>query len=140
MKYTNYQLINIYNSLDSFSSKKFPQKISYAITKNIFRLQSDVECYDKELSKLFEKYSDKAIKDNDGNPIRNQLGLPVIEPEYSNDFNNELNELLNIEVDVDLYTIDDSLFDYDDKDGLYDALSASDLVKLQRILCVQDAK
>lgn len=135
MKITNFELINIYNQLDSFASKRLPQRISYAITKNLLLLNKDVECYNTELAKLFKKYEDKSLKDDEGQIQYNKFGIPIIQEKFSKEFDNELNELLNIEIEVELYAINDALFDYDDLNDKYDALSPGDMFKLQKILC-----
>lgn len=134
MKLTNFEIINIFNTLDSYATKKLPQKISYAITKNIMLLRGDYECYDKELKKLFEIYDDKMIKDEKGNVKYNQYQIPLIQKEYSEDFDKDLTELLNIKIEIDLYTVDDSVFDYDDSDK-YDCLSPLEIIRLQEIIC-----
>ena len=137
MKITNFTIINIFKTLDRFATKKLPQKISYAITKNIINLRNDCDCYEKELAKLFDRYKDKTIKDENGEPKFNQYHVPIIEAEYSKEFDEDLTELLNIEVEVDFYTIDDSVFNYDDTDK-YDCLSPMEIMQLQDILCKPD--
>lgn len=139
MKLTNFSIINIFQTLDKFTTKRLPQKISYAITKNIIILRNDCDCYEKELAKLFERYKDKTIKDKNGKTKLNQFKVPVIVEEYSQEFDDELTELLNIEVEINLYTIDDSVFDYDDTDK-YDCLSPMEIMQLQDILCKPDKK
>ena len=139
MKLTNFSIINIYMILDRFATKKLPQKISYAITKNIYLLRDDCDCYENELKKLFDSYKDKTIKDENGETKFNQYHVPIIESKYSKEFDESLTELLNIEVEIDLYTIDDSAFNYDDTDK-YDCLSPMEIMQLQDILCKPDKK
>ena len=134
MKLTNFELITMFNTLDGYANKKLPQKISYAITKNIIILRGECECYEKELQKLFSEYDDKAVKDDKGNTKYNQYNIPIIQKEFSEDFDKELSELLNIQLDISLYTVDDSVFDYEDSDR-YDCLTPFDIVKLQDIIC-----
>lgn len=139
MKLTNFELINIYKILDDFATKKLPQKISYAITKNIMILRDDFDCYNTELKKLFERYDDKMIKDDNGKVQYNQYQIPLIKKEYSEEFDKDLTELLNIQIEVNLYSIDDNYFDYDDSDK-YDCLSPLEIIRLQEILCKPDKK
>ncbi len=43
-----------------------------------------------------------------------------------------------MEVDVDLYTIPEEYFDYEDEKNMYDILSAQDILMLRSILCEND--
>ena len=54
-KITNAILISFIKILDGVSKKKMPQKISYAITKNIINLSKEYECYITELEKIFNE-------------------------------------------------------------------------------------
>ena len=134
MKITNFDLVGIGNILEQFGNYKLPQRISYAITKNGMILKKDYSVYEAELKKILNQYSEYMIKDENGNYITGDLGIPLVEPKYKDEFNEVMSELLNIEIDVDFYHIDSSLFEYDDSDK-YDALSPKDIITLQSILC-----
>lgn len=134
MKIQNYALINILNVLGYFASYKLPQKISYAITRNTMILSKEYAVYDAELRKIFKQYDEYIIKDDEGNARLNQSGIPLVEPSVMEEFNNAIAELLNIEIEVELYPVDESVFEYDD-DERYSALSANEIMELQSILC-----
>lgn len=134
MKITNYTMVNVLNALNNFVDKKLPQKISYAITKNIMIFRKEYECYEREFKKLLTKYDKDIEKDVDGNMVQNKDGIPVVNGEASKDFYNELNELLRIELDVNIYQIPSDVFDYEDSER-YDAMSASEIIQLQSIMC-----
>lgn len=134
MKITNYTMVNVLNALNNFGDKKLPQKISYAITKNIMIFRKEYECYEREFKKLLAKYDKDIEKDVDGNIVQNKDGIPVVNGEASKDFYNELNELLRIELDVNIYQIPSDVFDYEDSER-YDAMSASEIIQLQSIMC-----
>lgn len=134
MRIKNVDLIRIFHILEEYSNKRMPQKISFAITKNIISLGNDVECYSESLNKIFEKYADFFVKDESGNIKYNEQGIPIVDENHIFDYGNEIGELLNIEIDVNLYEIDISVFDYEDGEK-YDSLSAADIIKLQNILC-----
>lgn len=136
MKVRNIDLIGIVRTLEEYSGKKLPQKISFAITKNLIGLNKDVECYSKTLEKILDKYKDYIVKDEKGETINNENGLPLVDKDHIIDYGNELSELLNIEIDINIYKVDISVFDYNDSDK-YDSLSAVDIIKLQSILCDQ---
>lgn len=134
MKMTNYTMVNVLNTLNSFGNKKLPQKISYAITRNIMIFRKEYEFYEREFKKLLVKYDKDIEKDVDGNMVHNKDGVPVVNGEASKDFYNELNELLMIELDISIYQISPEVFDYEDSER-YDAMSASEIIQLQSIIC-----
>lgn len=134
MKITNLVLVNIMNTLQDYSKKKLPQKISYAIMRNLMKISSEYEVYDKQLKKIFEDYSDYLIKDEKGNVKISQSGIPIVNDSVSGEYGEQISDLLSIEIDVDLYYINQEVFDYDDK-GSYDPMSAQDIMILQSILC-----
>lgn len=134
MKMTNMAIINSINTLDGLMSKKLPQKISYAIVKNMTILNGEYSCYTKTLGNLIEKYNEHAKKDENGEVIFEKSGLPVIEDAYKGQFHNEVADLLNVEVDVNMFTVPFAAFDYDEANG-YDVLTASELFKIQSLIC-----
>ena len=131
---SNYTMVNVLNTLNSFGNKKLPQKISYAITRNIMIFRKEYEFYEREFGKLLVKYDKDIEKDVDGNMVHNKDGIPVVNGEASKDFYNELNELLMIELDISIYQISPEVFDYEDSER-YDAMSASEIIQLQSIMC-----
>lgn len=139
MKLTNYALVNIMNTLSSFENKKLPQRISYAIMRNLTIVSSDCQLYSKQLNKLIETYKPYAVLDDKGQMRQDKHGLPLIKQEKRAEFNGQVSELLNIEVDCNLYQIDLKLFDYDDGDK-YDPLSPQEIFALQAILCADEDK
>ena len=137
-KITNAILISFIKILDGVSKKKMPQKISYAITKNIINLSKEYECYETELNKIFDEYSEYFILDDNGNKTLDTNGVPVVKNEMKKDYYTSLNNLLNLDIEVSIYTIDDKYFDYDDLDGRYDVLSPIEMIHLQNIICDGD--
>ena len=134
MKIKNIDLINITNILRGFSDYKLPQKISYAIVKNIKMLENDVEIYNNLLLKIFSNYEPYTLKDDNGEPKTTDIGIPVVDKEHEEQLYNEINELLNVEVDITLFSIPEEVFDYEESDR-YDVLSSKEIINLQAILC-----
>jgi len=134
MKISNFGMINLMNTLDAFGDRKLPQKISYAITRTLMDISKEYSYYDKELKKLFKSYDGYIQKDDGGNMIMNDSGIPIVEGDKSQEFIAELNELLNIEVEISIKYINCDVFDYDDTDK-YDVLSPIEIATLQSILC-----
>jgi len=133
----NKDIITRMNILNEYGSKRLPQRISYAITRNVMLLSAIAESYNKELKKIIDSYKEYYEKDEKGNTkIDSVSGLPVIMSEHSNEFISEVMELLDIEVEVNPHFIDESLFDYDGEK--YDVLSAVDIINLQKVLCKND--
>lgn len=135
MKIKNVELVSVAQTLDLFAEKYLPQKISYAITRNITMIGSDLQCYSKSLDKILKTYNDFVVKDDKGKIVKLPIGVPKVDDKHIEEYLKEINELLNIEVDIDFYTIDDDLFDYED--NKYDPMSAKDILALQKILCKQ---
>lgn len=137
MKLTNYSLVNIMNTLSSFENKKLPQRISYAIMRNLTIVSKDCQLYSKQLEKLIAEYKPYAVLDNKGEMRQDKHGLPLMKQEKRAEFNGQVSELLNIEIDCNFYQIDSKLFDYDDGDK-YDSLSPQEIFALQAILCADE--
>ena len=135
---TNAILISFIKILDGVSKKKMPQKISYAITKNIINLSKEYECYETELNKIFDEYSEYFILDDNGNKTLDTNGVPVVKDEMKKDYYTSLNNLLNLDIEVPIYTIDDKYFDYDASDNRYDILCPIEMIQLQNIICDGD--
>jgi len=137
MKLTNFAIINMINTLEKFIEKKLPQKISYAITRNLILLQREYNCYIKSLNNLFADYDEYIIRDENKNIMSNDMGIPIVDCNVEKEFNEEISELLNIEIEIKLYCISEDAFDYEDNTNRYDSLSAADIINLQVILCNQ---
>lgn len=137
-KITNAILISFIKILDGVSKKKMPQKISYTITKNIINLSKEYECYETELNKIFDEYSKYFILDDNGNKTLDMNSIPIVKDEMKENYFNSLNNLLNLDIEVPIYTIDDKYFDYDDSDNRYDVLSPIEMIQLQNIICDGD--
>lgn len=137
MKLTNFAIVNMMNTLEKFAEKKLPQRISYAITKNLILLQSEYDCYIKSLNKLFVNYDEYMVRDENKNIMSNDMGIPIVDSNVAKEFNEEISNLLNIEIEVQLYCILEDVFDYEDNANRYDSLSAADIINLQTVLCHQ---
>lgn len=135
MKITNYVLVNLINILGTYKNIKLPQKISYAITKNIMLLSAEYEVYKTQFENLINEYREHLVKDAEGNITYNNNGIPIVDESVFEEFNEQIVDLLNIQVNVDFYYIDFDIFNYDDRNGRYDVLSANDIISLQSILC-----
>lgn len=134
MKMKNGVLVGFVNALSSFGDKKLPQKISYAITRNMMIAQKEYEIYEQQLRKIITDFDKSIVKDEHGNALFEENGLPKIDDSEKENFAHEINDLMGVEIDIDLYNIDISAFDYEDSDR-FDPLSPADIMLLQSMLC-----
>ena len=100
MKLTIRKILNDTNSLAAISQKQLPIKVSYAIAKNIKKLESELKIYNKEREKLIDKY---CIKDDEGKNVIDENNNLKIADEHLEAWNKEINELMDIEVDIDIH-------------------------------------
>ena len=134
MKIKNIDLVNLTNLFGSCSNKRLPQKLAYAIMKNLRILDKDLTIYREMLNKIFEAYKPYSEKDDKGEVKVNEQGIPIVDKDHEKAFYDEINSLLRLEIEVQFYTISEEVFDYDEGDR-YDSLSVQDMINLQEVLC-----
>lgn len=100
MKLTNRKIVNDANFLGALTHKQLPIKISYAIAKNVSKIERELEIYNKERQKLIDKY---CVKDEEGNNLVDENNQLKIADEHLEDWNKDINELLDIEIDIDIH-------------------------------------
>ena len=86
----NLDIVNCLNGLFELSNVSFPVQLTYAIKKNHRKLVTEYGDYDEQRVDLLSKYNDDKT-----------------DPEYIK----ELNGLLNIEVDIDIHKIPETIFE-----------------------------
>lgn len=129
MQIRNVILCNYVDTLNKYGDMKFPQKISYAISKNLAILGREYEVYRAELQKIYRRYDDAFTKNEKGKPILAKNGLPeILDEEKKKAFNEEVMNFMTMTVDVDIFHVDEALFDYDD--SKYETLTPKEIVKL----------
>lgn len=99
MKLSNERIVNDANVLGVISQKNLPIKVSYAIAKNISKIEAEIKVYNKERQKLIEKYS---VKDEEGKPLIEDNSVKIAQ-ENVEDWNRDIKELLAIENEVDIH-------------------------------------
>ena len=100
MKLTNRKIVNDANFLGTLTKKQLPIKVSYAIAKNVSKIEKELELYNKEKQKLVDKY---CIKDENGNNKIDENNQLKIADENLDDWNKSINELLDIEIEIDTH-------------------------------------
>lgn len=137
MKLCNLQLLKYNEILGEYATKRLPQRISYAIMKNIQAVSTEMAIYQDMLKQIVSSYEEFFIKDEGGNPQMFPSGIPIVDEAHMAEYMQQIDELLNQEIKVQFYTIDEDLFFYDNTER-YDVLSAADIMKLTEILCPEE--
>lgn len=102
MKLSNEVLINSINVLSKLNNMELNIKVSYAIAKNIDKLEKELKVYNDQKKKLIEKYS---VKDEAGNVKVNEDGTINIQEDKVGEWNVNINELIALENEVDIHQI-----------------------------------
>lgn len=90
MKLKNIDIINRINGLGAVADLPLPVRLTYAIRKNARKLEAEYNDYFESYTALKEKYKDD---------------------KESPECTKELDELLNIEVDIDIHMVPETIFD-----------------------------
>ena len=131
MKITNRQVRDfIFNvSNNGLPGKRLPVKMGYAISRNISAMNEIVDSYEKQREKLIDQYAEK---NEDGTPKIQEVNgtnIAVIPEDKKKEFSDAIEELLDIENEIDLYTINMDEVEKCDTDK-YDSLTTTDLMTL----------
>ena len=101
MKLSNERLVNSVGVLSKLTNLELPIKLSYAFSKNITKIDTELKAYNVERAKLLNKYGEK---DKEGNLKQNEKGeVNILDIE---NFNKEIAELLQCESEIDIHLID----------------------------------
>ncbi len=99
VKLSNERIVKDAKALGALTEKKLPIKVSYAIAKNITKIEAELKIYNQERQKLIEKYSSK---DDNGDPLVEDNSI-VIADEFKEDWNRDYKELLAIENEIEIH-------------------------------------
>lgn len=100
MKLTNKKIVNDSMILMEISRKELPIKVSYALAKNISKIEKELQIYNSERQKLLDKY---CIKDENGENKVDENNQLKIQEEYLKDWERDIKELQNIELEIDIH-------------------------------------
>lgn len=89
MKFTNGSIVGTLNALATMADIEFPVQVAYAIKKNHRKLVAEYKDYEEQLEVLKEKYPER---------------------DKSKEYMSDLQTLLDIEVDIDIHKLDESVF------------------------------
>lgn len=109
-KLTNKEIIEKVGMLGEISNRKLPVKVSYAIGKNISKIESELKHYNKEREKIVDKYCGK---DEEGN-FKIENGNYVIKENEIENWNKDMKDLQEIVVEIETHKFNiDLLNGYD---------------------------
>lgn len=108
MKLSNEKLVNSIGVLNKLTNMELPIKLSYAISKNITKINRELVVYNKERQKLIEKYGEKDEESKLKTKEDGTINILDIDS-----FNKDLKEILDIETEVDIHVIDLEKVDVD---------------------------
>lgn len=100
MKLSNDKILNDAKRLGEIAQKQLPVKVSYAIAKNIAKIESELGIYNKERQKLIDQYSQKDDKEQ---VLADEKGNIKLKEENIEAWNKDMKELLSIENDIDIH-------------------------------------
>lgn len=127
MKITNRQVIEFINnvSANKLASKRLPVKVAYAISRNLDKMNNIITSYETARKTLLDQYAEK---DEEGK-AKVKDGNYVIQEDQKQAFSDEMKELLEVENEIDLHTINMNEVEKCDTDK-YDSLTTADLMTL----------
>lgn len=127
MKITNRQVIEFINnvSANKLASKRLPVKVAYAISRNLDKMNNIITSYETARKTLLDQYAEK---DEEGK-AKVKDGNCVIQEDQKQAFSDEMKELLEVENEIDLHTINMDEVEKCDTDK-YDSLTTADLMTL----------
>lgn len=129
-KLTNRQVIEVINAFTSLGDKVLPMKISFAVSKNMDKLQTTIyRPYAKAVDQLKRNH---VILDDYGNPKTNERGIELLKniPEYEE----KINELLDIENEFEAHTITQAMLEQCDTEEKYDIPTVKELSTLMKFI------
>lgn len=91
MKVTNRQLWDSQTGLKVLIDKELPAKTSYSISRNLKTIGKELELIEEKRKELVKKFAEESGK--------------TVAQEKMDDFQKEFNEIMNLEVDLDLWKV-----------------------------------
>lgn len=107
VKLTNKEILERVPVLAELRARKLPVKVSYAIAKNIDKIERELKIYNQEREKIVNEY---CLKDEHGELkiTGNQFD---IDPNRIKEFNKEIDDLQSILVELDIHKFNINLLE-----------------------------
>lgn len=100
MKISNRRMLEDINVLKVIAQKQMPIKASYAIAKNLNKIDSELKIYSAERDKLIDKYSQK----DENGKVKADANGQIDFGGYEKEWDKDITELMNIENDIEVHT------------------------------------
>ena len=100
MKLSNNKILNDAKRLGEISQRQLPVKVSYAIAKNLSKIEAELNIYNKEKQKLIDQYGKR---DENGQIEVDEAEHVIFPVENLVNWNKSIRELLDIENEVDIH-------------------------------------
>ncbi len=102
MKLSNQALLNCVSVLRRLNQLELPVKVAFVLSKNAKVIEKELGHYSEAREKLVKKY---AVLDENDMPLADEHGNLQFKEGCIEDWNSDINELLNIDVNVKLQTL-----------------------------------
>lgn len=99
VKLSNRRILEDRDILAEISRKQLPIKVSYAVAKNLSKINHELKIYDEERKKLIDKYAEK---DEKGKVLADKKGQVQFRDKAG--WDKDINELMDIENEVEIHT------------------------------------
>lgn len=96
-------LLNSTETLQKLAKQDFKAKLAWSLARLLKSAENEIQGFNETRLNLIKKYGEK---DENGELVTDEGGNCKIVPESIADFNKELNELLNAEVEINSNPID----------------------------------
>lgn len=103
MKVKLNDIINAQMSIQKLLNTDMPGKLAYSIARNVRKLEIETKSFDDARQKLFEKYGEEVEETNEKTKKVNKFKR--IKQENVEQFQKEVGEILEKEVDVDIWKV-----------------------------------
>lgn len=128
MKLKNMEIVNFLNHAPGILATKIPLKLYTAVKINMEELRKPAETYTTLQADILNRY---AKKDENGKPTLEDGEYAIDDRE---DYANEMKELLEVEIELPLQVVPQSLFERMDESDKFGALSGEEYTALSFML------
>lgn len=102
------QILNSTETLQKLSQKDFKAKLAWSIARLLKAAEAEIQSFNEARLNLIKKYGEK---DDAGELITDEKGNCKIEAGSTEEFSNELSELIKTEVEINANKIDINLLE-----------------------------
>lgn len=100
MQLSNEKIVSLFSVLTSLKGVKLPIKVSFAVKKNILKMEKVVAAFYEEHNNMIDRYCER----DENNQIKVKDGVYIIK--NKEEWNRDIKDLLEIENEVDLHLIE----------------------------------